>query len=248
MRNEYGIQLYSVRDLSGKSLESALEAVSELGYKYVEFASFFENSAKDVLEMLEKNNLKVSGTHTGWNELAPENLSKLIEFHKTIGNKNIIIPGFDRSEQTLEKIIAYVNHAIPILREHGICVGYHNHSFEFETADYGKVIFDEIATRTAVDLEIDIFWAYDAGVDVIELIEKYKSRVKMIHLKDGFAKRETVSAKPEGKSLGLGNAPIKEVIEYAENNGILMVVESEGLEPSGIEEVARCMEFLKANG
>ena len=33
---EYGIQLYSVRDLSKESLEEALRQVAEIGYKFVE--------------------------------------------------------------------------------------------------------------------------------------------------------------------------------------------------------------------
>ena len=43
---DYGIQLYSVRDLASQDLEAALKAVSEIGYKYVEFAGFFGNSAE----------------------------------------------------------------------------------------------------------------------------------------------------------------------------------------------------------
>ena len=248
MRNEYGIQLYSIRDLAEESLASALEAVSELGYKYVEFAGFFGNSAEQVLRMLKENKLEVSGTHTSWKELAPENLPALIEFHKAIRNKNVIIPAFDAKEDTLEKIISYVNCAAPILANHGISIGYHNHSFEFIRTPYGKIIFDEIASKTNVDLEIDVFWAYNAGLDPIALAEKYKGRIKAFHLKDGFSESESDSGKPEGKALGEGNTPIKAVIEYAEKNGILLIVESEGLDPSGREEVARCMAYLRDNG
>ena len=48
-----------------------------------------------------------------------------------------------------------------------------------------------------------------------------------------------------GKSLGLGVAPVKEVRKAAIELGFPMVVESEGLEPTGLEEVKRCIDFLR---
>lgn len=38
---DYGIQLYSVRDLAEKDLSAAVKRVAELGYSSVEFAGFF---------------------------------------------------------------------------------------------------------------------------------------------------------------------------------------------------------------
>ena len=45
---EYGLQLYSVRDITGNDLAGALEQVAALGYRFVEFAGFFGHSAEDV--------------------------------------------------------------------------------------------------------------------------------------------------------------------------------------------------------
>ena len=65
------------------------------------------------------------------------------------------------------------------------------------------------------------------------------SRLRCIHLKDGS---------PEGKgcSLGQGAAPVKAVRKKAIELGVGIVVESEGLDPTGKEEVERCINFLKA--
>ena len=49
----------------------------------------------------------------------------------------------------------------------------------------------------------------------------------------------------EGLSLGLGYAPVKLIREWAIKNNVLMVVESEGLDPTGPDEVLRCMEYLR---
>ena len=70
----YGIQMYSLRDLSDEDLEQALRAVSEMGYKYVEFAGYFGNSAEDVRSWLEKYGLGVCGAHICIDQLSSENI------------------------------------------------------------------------------------------------------------------------------------------------------------------------------
>jgi sugar phosphate isomerase/epimerase len=240
MATEYGLQLFSLRDITGNDLEGALKAVAEMGYKYVEYAGFFGHSAEQVKEWQDKYGLKCSGTHSGWGELLPENIEATIAFHKTIGNPNYIIPGADLS--TLDKIIdfcAVMNKAQLRLAEEGISLGYHNHSHEFVVMPWGSTIHSELEKRGTFDFEIDTFWAFNAGIDPVETLKRLSGRVKVIHLKDGFKGGA-------GKSLGQGEAPVLKVREYAVKNNIRMVVESEGLDPTGLEEVKRCIDFLKA--
>ena len=236
---EYGLQLYSVRDLTEKNLEEALRQVAALGYKFVEFAGFFGHTAEQVKRMLDENGLTVSGTHTGWDELRPEQIEETIAYHKAIGNTNIIIPWGDYStREKLEECLAILNSAGASLAKEGITLGYHNHHFEFETTDYGVRVYDEMLARTDVEFEIDTYWVWVAGLDPIELLEQLKGRVRVIHLKDGW-KDHT------GKSLGEGDAPVAMIRKYAIDNGLRIVVESEGLDPTGIEEVERCIRYLK---
>ena len=49
---EYGVQLYSVRDITEKDMEKALKAVSDIGYRFVEFAGFFGHPASEIKAML----------------------------------------------------------------------------------------------------------------------------------------------------------------------------------------------------
>lgn len=237
---EYGLQMYSVRDLTKDNLIDALRQVAELGYSFVEFAGFFDHSAKDVKAALDTYGLRVSGTHTGWTELLPEKLAETIAYHKELGNTNIIIPGCDLS--TKEKMDAFVdllNDVQPKLAAEGIALGYHNHDFEFRATAEGFIPHEELEKRTNVEFEIDTFWAYFAGRDPIEVLERLKDRIHVIHLKDGLLDRS-------GKSLGEGTAPVAAVREYAIKNGLRMVVESEGLQPTGIEEVGRCIRYLRS--
>lgn len=236
---EYGIQLYSVRDLTEKNMEEALRQVSELGYKFVEFAGFFGIPAEEIKAMLDKYGLKVSGTHTGWKEIA-EHFEETVAYHKAIGNKNIIIPGGDFSDQKkLDALIDMINEFQPKLAAEGITLGYHNHHKEFLPNKDGSNIEDQLIYRTNVMLEIDTYWAYVGMKNPVALLERLGDRVKVIHIKDG-------DAEGNGTPLGMGTAPVADVYAKAIEMGLPMVVESETCNPDGMTEAKICIEYLKS--
>ncbi|MBE6550763.1 MAG: sugar phosphate isomerase/epimerase [Ruminococcaceae bacterium] len=239
----YSIQLYSIRDLSAKDFPAAIKAAAEIGYSAIEFAGFFGYEAETVKKLLDENNIAVSGTHTGWQELTDENIDKTIAYHKTIGNKYIIVPGGDFStKEKLDAFIELIKKASPKLKAEGITLGYHNHSHEFVPNTDGLYIFDELFNRTDIALELDTFWAYAADKDPVGLMEKIGDRLIFIHLKDG------IKATREGRTVGNGDAPVVKVIEKAIEMNVPMVVESETLKPDGVTEAKNCMEFLRQLG
>ncbi len=249
---EYGLQMYSVRDLTQTDLHDALKKVAELGYTHVEFAGFFGNSAEDVKSWLAEYGLAVSATHTGCAAITPDEIKKTIAYHQTIGCTDLIVPGARYSTpEELEYTIALLNYAEKKLAAAGITLGYHNHSKEFYTTPYGKVVEEEILARTNVHVEIDTFWLFNAGVDPIPYLEAHKDRIRVIHLKDGTFPTDTARDfdtahdAVKGTALGEGIAPVKAVRDWALANGVRMVVESEGLDPTGIEEVGRCIKYLR---
>ena len=65
----YGLQMYSVRDFTKEDLLGTLKKVGEIGYKDIEFAGFFGNSAEAIRAVLDENGLVCNGTHTGIGEL-----------------------------------------------------------------------------------------------------------------------------------------------------------------------------------
>ena len=252
-KTEYGLQMYSVRDVTKDDLHGALKAVAEMGYRYIEFAGFFGNPASDVKAWLDEFGLVCSGTHTGIDLIRPDKIDETIAYHQAIGCKNLIVPGADwSSAEKLDENIALLNEAQKKLAAAGIVLGYHNHSAEFFPTPYGKVIEEEILARTSVELEIDTFWSFNAGIDTIAFLEAHKDRIRVIHLKDGFAAPAAHHNFAEcrqgvvGQSVGSGEAPVLAVREWANRNGVLMVIESEGLDPTGLEEVKRCIDYLRS--
>lgn len=250
---EYGLQMYSVRDITKENLKDALRQVAEMGYKYVEFAGFFGNSAEDVRAWLDEYGLKVCSTHTGCSKITPDAIKETIAYHKAIGCTDLIVPGARYSTpEELEYTIALLNYAEKKLAAEGITLGYHNHSKEFYKTSYGKVVEEELLARTSVHVEIDTFWLFNAGIDPVPFLEAHKDRIHVIHVKDGVfapdAKRDfdTAHDTVKGKALGEGIAPVQAVRDWALQNNVRMVVESEGLDPTGPEEVGRCIQYLRS--
>lgn len=246
---EYGIQMYSIRDVAEQDLRKALETVAQLGYRYVEFAGFFDHPAKEVKAWLDYYGLKCSGTHTS---IDFETLDEEIAYHQAIGCDNLIVPvaGW-ATEEEMEDHISMLNRAQEKLSAAGIRLGFHNHSSEFLPTPFGKIAEYELLARTKVELEVDTFWVFNAGLDPVEFMEQHKDRIRVIHLKDGIPtvpncrNYEHAYDGVEGKALGEGEAPIARINDWAMRNNVRVVVESEGLSPSGPEEIGRCIRFLR---
>lgn len=236
---DYGLQLYSVRDVTENDLEGTLKKIAEIGYRYVEFAGFFGHSAEEVKAMLDRYGLIVSGTHSGLGDLDAD-FEGTVKYHKTIGNTNYIVPGAPTwTAEELDETIEKMNKYQPMLAAEGIRLAYHNHDGEFRPNADGQIPHEEMERRTNIDFQIDTFWAFVAGKDPVEVITRLKDRVHVIHLKDGLRSGH-------GHALGEGEAPVAAVRAKAIELGMHMVVESETLQPDGISEATRCFNYLKS--
>ena len=241
---DYGIQLYSVRDMAAVDYEKALREVAALGYEFVEPAGFFGHSAQQVKAWLDQYCLYVSGTHSSFADLEND-FDGTVAYHKTIGNTRYIVPAVDlSSKEALDAAVEKFNRFGPMLADHGIELGYHNHAREFWKNADGIVPEEYFRDLTNVKFQMDTYWVFAAKKDPVEVLDEYRDRlIGCIHLKDGFKYPEV-----KGCALGEGSAPVRDIMAKAKDMGLNMVVESEGLDPTGIEEVARCARFLKAEG
>ncbi len=244
---DYSIQLYSCRDAMAQDMEGTLKRIAEIGYTMVETAGFFNHTAEEFRAMIDNYGLKVSSTHTGWQALNEENYAETVRFHKVIGTRDVIIPnfGFGENREQLDSFIKFVNEVQPKLEADGMRLSYHNHSGEFIPTRYGAMVEEELAEKTNVNFEIDTFWAFNAGLDPVATLEKYKDRLHFIHIKDGFKGSDNTSSAAKGMPLGMGEAPVPAVYAKALELGIQMVVESETQKPDGLTEADICFKYLK---
>jgi len=147
-------------------------------------------------------------------EYTPENRASIMEFwkkaaddHAKIGVKYLIQPGQPSTRSTEE--VAYVGEifteAGKIAKAAGISFGYHNHEGEFARVKPGgtasvfgrhgfgkdvegvEVIYDSMMKHTDPSLvffELDVYWTVMGQCDPVEYMNKYKDRIRVLHIKD----------------------------------------------------------------
>jgi len=242
-----GLQLYSVRDDCAKDLPAVLAAVSKIGYAGVDFAGYYGRNAADLKKFLDDNNLKCCGTHTGLGSIMGDELKKTIEFHKTIGNKFLIVPSlpeeYNKSKEGWLKAAKVFNEASEKAKAEGMFVGYHNHGIEFKAVD-GELPWDIFAgaTKPEVVLQMDTGNCMDGGADPLAFLKKYPGRAKTVHVKE--------SGQPEKGVIGDGKMKWKEFFEICETTGGTewYIVEHESPGVPALEAVKLCYEALKKMG
>ena len=183
-----GLQLYSVRQQCEKDFAGSIAKVAELGYQGVEFAGFYNNDAQAVRKMLDDNGLQCCGSHLQLAAFQGDDLDSLIEFNKIIGNKNLIIPWLNARDYPTKddwlKLADQFNSIAAKLEPHGMRVGYHNHTFEFEKID-GEYIWDILIGNTveSVISQLDVGHCFHAGVNPADELKKFPGRAKTVHIK-----------------------------------------------------------------
>lgn len=237
---KYGLQMYSVRDVTETDLRGALEQVAALGYENVEFAGFFGHSGEEAAGWLKELGLRASGTHTGLDALEKD-FDGVVRCHKALGCDLVIVPYADaKTADEADALTAKMSGFQKRLAAEGLRLGYHNHAHEFKPIEGGPSLMERFFTQTDLLLQLDTFWVYAAGENPVRWMERVAAagRLPVIHIKDGFADGE-------GMPLGKGTAPVKAVYQKAVALDVPMVVESETLTPSGMEEARICIAFLK---
>lgn len=235
------IQLYSIRDhiKTGDDMLNVLGEIKKIGFDGVEFAGYFGLSAEVLKKRLDELGLKAVGTHMGLNNYLPEKIEETIKFHKILGCKDIGLGGAPtRPGSILKHTCSVLSKANEIAEKEGMRVYFHNHAEEFEPLMRGTVPMDEI--KKACYLELDTYWSACAGIDNTTYIAENADKIIHIHLKDG------TDHKP--KALGEGDADLTSVIKAAKKIGLeWIILENDNPTPTGLEDAARSMEYMKKN-
>ncbi len=180
-----GLQLYSIREQCQKDLAGMLKTVSQIGYKGVEFAGYYGNSAKDLRKMLDDNGLVCCGTHTPYESVQPNKLKETVEFNRTIGNRFLIVPWMEgkTKQEWLAKAKEF-NEIADKVKKEGMFVGYHAHAHdftEFEGVTAWDLFFGN--TKPEVIMQLDTSNCREGGADPVVVLHKYPGRARSIHIK-----------------------------------------------------------------
>jgi sugar phosphate isomerase/epimerase len=212
-----GVQLYSVRDDCARDLPGTLAAIAKMGYAGVEFAGYYDYSAKELRQMLDDNGLKCCGTHIRLDTLLGDALPETVAFNQTLGNRYLVVPWIP--EERRDSVAAWkataqlFNEIAEKLAPYGMLTGYHNHAVEFEPIE-GTTGFDAFfgSARSDVIMQIDLGNAMHGGGDPIDYMHRYPQNLVTVHLKE-------YSASNPKALVGEGDVPWSQVFEICESAG-----------------------------
>ena len=246
------LELYSVRESLTKDLEGTLKAVKNIGYEAVEFAGYpHQFEAARVVKALKDTGLYCCSWHLSLEALNDENIEKTIEYHKTVGNKFLIIPWMPEkyleSYAAIKKTGEMLNKISEKLAVHDMYTGYHNHNAEFKfLPDSPLTAWSALreCTNDNFVMQIDTGNALSGNADVNKEILSAKGRCQIVHLKPYSLKTGFATL------IGTDDIDYKTIMPFCKEEGrtMIYVIEYECKELySEIDGVDLCFKGLMDN-
>ena len=245
---------YTYREEFKRDVPGTLDKIKALGITDMEFSSLFGQTAAELRQLLDERGMVCSSFGVSYDDL----INKTDEVAKNavvLGAKFVRVAWLpDRQPFTLElaeKTAAEFNRIGKQLHEQGLTFCYHNHGYEFVPHGDGT-LFDVLMAETNpqdVSFELDILWAHLPGANPAQLLEKYGSRFKLMHLKD---LRRGVKGDFSGKTavendvaMGTGQLDLPAILKAAKRAGVQhYYIEDES--PNTATQVPQTMAYLKS--
>jgi sugar phosphate isomerase/epimerase len=239
-----------------KAPAETLKAIHDIGYQEIE-ATFagFDKLWPDV----QASGLKPVSMHLDAKMVTQggDELNRAIEQLAKYGFKYGVFPYVNPADRggpdVMKKLAERLNAAGEKCRSVGMMCAYHNHAFEFEQKD-GTTLFQVLADNTdkkLVNFEMDLFWVSVAGHDPVEMLQKMKGRVPLVHLKDKaegtpVMYKESVE-RTAFKEVGSGVLDWKKVLATAHSVGVQhYFVEQDQTPNDPLESLKKSYQYLSA--
>jgi len=207
---DFGLQLYSVRELVGNAEkyaanhEQVLSALASYGYTSVEAANysdglFYGVTSEQFSADCAAAGLKAVSSHTFKRLTADDFAAKdysaemtwwdeAIAAHKAAGMEYIVCPSFNIPDN-LEDLALYCQYFNAVglkCKEAGLEFGIHNHTGEFKKIGDAKV-YDYIIANTDPELvfmQMDVYWAVRGQQAPVTYFKEHPGLFKVLHIKD----------------------------------------------------------------
>jgi sugar phosphate isomerase/epimerase len=238
-----GLMLYTLREECAADFEGTLRAVAEIGYEGVELFDLHGLAAAEARSLLDELELEVAGRHAGLDAIRTD-LPELAAELAVLGSDRLILSWIDppESDADARAAVATIREAARLTDAVGLRFGFHNHWAELERFESGSML-DSLLTLPADELwlELDLGWAWVAGTDPVELLERARGRSPLVHVKD-FRSREGREFCP----VGDGAVGYDRVLPAALAAGVdWLLVEQDETEGSGLDAVGRSFDAVQ---
>lgn len=251
---QFGLQLYTLREDFPKDPKGVLRQVASYGYKQIESfegpkGMFWGMSNKEFKSYLDELGMTIVASHCNW----MKDLDKKAAEASEIGMKYLIAPwiGPQKTVDDYKKRAEEFNKAGEVCRSAGVKFAYHNHDYSFVLTEgqYGQDVLMTNTDPSLVEYEMDIYWVVTAGQDPTIWLKKYPNRFTLSHVKDR-EKNAEMTNKNASVVVGTGSIDWPTVLKEAKKQGMeYFIVEQEKYEGTtplkAVEADAAYMKSLK---
>jgi sugar phosphate isomerase/epimerase len=221
---EFGVQLFMVRDRLA-DLPATLRTIREIGYPSVEtFPQVYDRPARVLKATIADCGLKATSGHFDY-----ATLEEHVDYAAELGLQYMICAWIPKplqdSLEGFHEAVGRFNKTAGEARKAGIEFGFHPHNYEFRKHEGGRGF--ELLMREldpAIRIELDVYWAVEAGEKPLELMHTLRDRLELIHIKDrkptddiSFAPDEHG---PHYTEAGSGTIDWKAILREARRMGI----------------------------
>lgn len=259
-----GVQLYTVRGTLMKESEHVIKTIAEIGYKEIEGAGRLDLIT--LLPLIKQYGMTAVSCHVetplitgdwekykGMKQVAVEDAIASV---KTAGVQYFtmayIQPAARGDLDFYRKTADQMNHTGELCKKAGLQFAYHNHAFEFGGTPGERPIdiFKARLDKKLVALEMDMFWVSVAGIDPLQMLQEWKGRVALLHLKDkekGTPVQYTESvARTAFKEVGAGSLDFPALLKAAPGLGVKhYFVEQDQTPGDPLDSLKKSFEYLK---
>jgi len=232
---DFGLQLYTLRDIMPKDPKGILKQVAAMGYKQIESyegnkGMFWEMSNIEFKKYMDDLGMQMVSSHCDINN----NFEKKADEAAAIGMKYLICSGLgdekNMNKDEYLKAAELFNKKGEVCKGNGIKFAYHNHDQTFIQKPGGffpQQLLIENTDASLVDYQMDIYWVVTAGEDPIKWFEKYPNRFTLSHIKDR-KKNVPLSEHDASCILGEGHIDFSKILKVGQKNGLqYYIVEQE---------------------
>lgn len=245
---DFGLQLYTLRDVIAEDPEATIRQVADFGYTQLEsydgpMGMWWGMGTTGYKNLLDELGMSPISSHANVFEEFERKANEAAE----VGLTFIVCPwvGPQETMDDFRRIADQFNEMGEIANNLGLRFAYHNHAYSFEEleGELPQDVMMNITDPELVEYQMDIYWVVAAGHDPAEWMQKYPGRFTTCHVKD-LAQGE----EPESTVLGTGSIDYKQLLPVSQEYGMEgFIVEQEaytGTTP--IDAIRANAEYMKS--
>lgn len=230
IHDNFGLQLYTLRDVLPADPKGVLKQVASFGYKQIESFEgakgiFWGMSNVEFKKYMDDLGMKIVSSHTDINK----DFERKAAEAAAIGMNYLICPylGPQKSLDDFKKAADTFNQKGEICKKNGLRFAYHNHDYGFVPLEgqFPQDVLMQNTDKNLVDFEMDIYWVVTAGQDPIAWFNKYPGRFTLSHIKD---REKNATQKDASVILGQGSIDFHKILKAGQEKGLAyFIVEQE---------------------